>query len=271
MFVRACYDPRHVRYLEVSPSADLAQDIHCYWELDGSDDALDEPIFPDGRLEIVVHLGARPRVVGQVHTQPEQMVVGQMTTALRLQPTVGLHAIGIRFTPAGARNWLGAPVDEWTNRILAFDQINSRASAVIRDAVQRHGALQPALPALESGLRQLRQPRWAAPRAVEHAVRVALARRGRVRVETLAASAGLGVRQLERQFLEAVGLSPKRFLTTARFQHALQLLRDGQPKADVAEVCGFADQAHLAREFRSVAGAPAREISLADVPFLPGQ
>ena len=260
-----------MRYCEVSPSADLARDIHCYWELDGGDDVLDEPIFPDGRVEIVVHLGARPRGLGQVHTQPEVMVVGQMTTALRLQPTAGVHAVGIRFSPAGARKWLGVPVDECTNRIEGFDQIDSRASAAIRDAIHRQGTLKPSVPALESALRQSRQARWSAPRAVDHVVQVGLARRGRVRVETLAASAGLGVRQLERRFLEAVGLSPKRFLTTLRFQHALQLLRDGQPPADIADVCGFADQAHLAREFRSVAGAPAREISLADVPFLPGQ
>ena len=260
-----------MRYHEVSPSTDLARDIHCYWELDGGDDALDEPIFPDGRVEIVVHLGARPRLLGQVHAQPELVVVGQMTTALRLQPISGLHAIGIRFTPAGARTWLGAPVDECTNRIEGFDQINRHASAMIRDAVHRGGALQLTLPALESALRQSRQARWSASRAVDHAVQVGLACHGRVQVETLAASAGLGVRQLERQFLEAIGLSHKRVLTTARFQHALQVLRDGHPPAEVAEVCGFADQAHLAREFRTMAGAPARDISLPDVLFLPGR
>ena len=88
--------------------------------------------------------------------------------------------------------------------------------------------------------------------------------------DALAASAGLGVRQLERQFLDAVGLSPKRFAKTARFQRTLQLLRDGQSPADVASLCGFADQAHLAREFRSVAGTSAREVNLAGVAFLQG-
>jgi len=95
-----------------------------------------------------------------------------------------------------------------------------------------------------------------------------MAARGQVRVESLADSVGLGVRQLERQFLEAVGLSPKTFLKTARLQRALLRLRAGHTPADVASVCGFADQAHLAREFRHVAGAPAREIALDRVAFL---
>jgi len=100
------------------------------------------------------------------------------------------------------------------------------------------------------------------------AVRAAMASGGDMDVDALARLAGLGVRQLERQFLEDVGLSPKGFLRTARFQRALGLLRDGCPPADVAALCGFSDQPHLAREFRAFAGVPAREVSLADVPFL---
>ncbi len=98
--------------------------------------------------------------------------------------------------------------------------------------------------------------------------RLPLPRQGRVRVDTLAASAGIGVRQLERQFLDAVGLSPKGFIRTARLQHALRMLRDGEAPAGVAEACGFADQAHLSREFRGVAGVPAREVKLGSLAFL---
>jgi AraC-like DNA-binding protein len=260
-----------VQYVETRPSADLAADVHCFWELDGIDDAQAEPIFPDGRVEIVMHLGTRPWRVGATASQPDLMVVGQMTAAVRLQQTAGMHAIGIRFTPTGARKWLGAPLIECTDKIQGFDQVDVRVAAAIRDAVHDSGTLQPSLKALESALRQTRKPRWSAPAAVEHAVQVALDRKGRVRVETLASSARLGIRQLERQFLDTVGLSPKRFIKTARFQHALQLLREDIPPAEVAVACGFADQAHLAREFRSVAGAAARNVNLAGVAFLPGR
>lgn len=266
----ACYDLTRVRYVEVRPSADLANDIQCFWELEGASDGLAEPIFPDGRMEFVVHLGARPRAIGASSAQPEVMAVGQMTTALRLQPSAGLHAIGIRFTPTGARQWLGAPLVEFTDTIQGLDQLDTRTARSIRDAVHAGGALSPSLVGLEAALRNTRKTRWSAPQAIAHAVCVALARDGRVRVEALAASSGLGVRQLERQFLDAVGLSPKRFARTARFQRALQLLRDGQPPADVADRCGFADQAHLAREFRGVAGTAARDVNLAGVAFLHG-
>ena len=256
-----------MRYLEISPSADLAQDIQCYWELDG-DDVLSEPIFPDGRVEIVVHLGARPRVVGEVYPQPEVMVVGQMTRALRLHQTTGMHAVGIRFTPTGARKWLGAPLDECTDGIHDLDGIAGRTAAGLRAAVHRGGRLDLSVSALEAALRRSGTTRWSSSPAVEQAVKHALASHGQVRVEALARSVGVGVRQLERQFLETVGLSPKRFLKTARFQRALLLLRHGLAPAAVAGACGFSDQSHLAREFRRVAGATVREIELGRVAFL---
>ena len=84
------------------------------------------PSFPTDAIEIVVHLGARPRAVGETSRQPEVMVVGQMTCALRVHQTAGLHAVGVRFTPAGARHWLGAPLDECTDRIHDFEGIASR-------------------------------------------------------------------------------------------------------------------------------------------------
>ena len=257
-----------MRYLELRPSADLARDVHCFWELEGNAAPLSEPIFPDGRVELVVHLGARPQRLGDTNAQPELMVVGQMTAAIRLTPTPGMHAVGIRFTPTGARLWLGAPLLECTDRIVSADQIDGRVAGAIRDAVYRGGALRPSLAAIESALRRSRKARWAAPRSVERAVQVAMARGGRMRIDGLAASGGLSVRQLERQFLDAVGLTPKRFIRTVRFQRALQLLRDGMPPSGVAAACGFADQSHLAREFRDVAGAPARDVRLSDVAFL---
>lgn len=257
-----------MRYVEVPPSADLAREIQCFWELEVGGDGPTEPIFPDGRVEIVVHLGARPTALGASIRQPEVMVVGQTTTALRLQSAAGMRAMGIRFTPAGARPWLGAPLCQFTDNILDLDDVHGRLAALVGDAAHRGASFETKHEALERALRQTRTPRWAASLALEHAVGVALRRHGDVRVERLSEAAGLGVRQLERQFLDQVGLNPKGFARTARLQRALHLLRAGLPAVDVAASCGFSDQAHLAREFRRVAGAPSRDVNLDDVAFL---
>ena len=91
---------------------------------------------------------------------------------------------------------------------------------------------------------------------------------GRLKVEALARGAGCSRRQLERQFLDQVGLTPKAMLQTARLQRALAGLRTAAGAARVASACGFADQAHLPREIRRVAGVSPRDVEFTCVPFL---
>jgi AraC-like DNA-binding protein len=77
---------------------------------------------------------------------------------------------------------------------------------------------------------------------------------GTVTVDALARDIGLGSRQLERLFRDAVGLSPKTLARLVRFQAALRACEAGVPLASAGFAAGYADQAHFAREFRRVAG-----------------
>jgi AraC-like DNA-binding protein len=45
-----------------------------------------------------------------------------------------------------------------------------------------------------------------------------------------------------------------------RFQRALRLARAGGRLADVAAVVGYADQAHMARDTRRLAGVPLTDL-----------
>ena len=69
-----------------------------------------------------------------------------------------------------------------------------------------------------------------------HAAAFARERRGLVRVESLAEHVGVTGRQLQRLFLRDIGLSPKQFLRTIRFQEILRSLQGGGPPrwADLA-------------------------------------
>lgn len=65
---------------------------------------------------------------------------------------------------------------------------------------------------------------------------------------------GLTRWQLARQFRKAYGVSIYRFQLLRRLDLARELLRLGHPLADIAQSSGFADQAHLTRQFRSAFG-----------------
>lgn len=73
----------------------------------------------------------------------------------------------------------------------------------------------------------------------------------------LAARAGLSRYQLIRAFRADSGMTPHAWLLDARINRAKQLLRAGQPLAEVAHQLHFADQSHFQRVFKErVAATP---------------
>ncbi|MFD7653946.1 helix-turn-helix domain-containing protein, partial [Actinosynnema sp. NPDC059797] len=59
-----------------------------------------------------------------------------------------------------------------------------------------------------------------------------------------------------RRSLAAFGYGPKVLHRVLRFDRAVALARRGVPFADVAHRTGYADQSHLSREVRELAGVP---------------
>lgn len=79
-----------------------------------------------------------------------------------------------------------------------------------------------------------------------------------VRLEKLAQAAGLSKFHLCRQFSAKFGLSPSRYQRQLRLQQAKKLLSRGGDIAEIAIACGFADQSHLGRVFKSTYGVTPR-------------
>jgi AraC-like DNA-binding protein len=78
---------------------------------------------------------------------------------------------------------------------------------------------------------------------------------GAVRVADLAEDAGRSHRHLAAQFRDQVGPTPKTAARILRYERAARLLARGDmTPAQVAAVCGYADQPHLTREFARLAG-----------------
>jgi AraC-like DNA-binding protein len=78
------------------------------------------------------------------------------------------------------------------------------------------------------------------------------------RVDALAAGAGLSVRSLQRLFSEYVGVAPKWVIRRYRLHEITERLAAGGgiDWADLAADLGYADQAHLTRDFTKLVGEP---------------
>ena len=78
------------------------------------------------------------------------------------------------------------------------------------------------------------------------------------RVDALAAQAGLSVRRLQRLFGDYVGVPPKWVIRRYRLHEITERLRNGKAVewAGLAADLGYADQAHLTRDFTKLVGEP---------------
>jgi AraC-like DNA-binding protein len=89
---------------------------------------------------------------------------------------------------------------------------------------------------------------------VTHAFRRLLTTGGRLPVRDLAREVGWSPRHLTDRFRRETGLGLKEAARVVRFDRVRRRLTPDAPLASLAAAGGYYDQAHLAREFRALAG-----------------
>jgi len=245
-------------YEERQPSERLAAVVECVWRLQSDDRARQAPhrVLPDGCVELILQRGSR--VVEQrpdqaPRLQPRVHVTGQLDRYLLLAARGLIDTLGVRFRPGAARALLRVPDGELSGRTLGAGEILGDSGR--RELENAAGATEPLAAVLRVCEGQLDE-RLRPERRLRAAVDLVLATAGRLRVDRLADHLGLGPRTLERLFSRDIGLRPKQLSRIARLEAALLALSRNahHSLADLAYACGYSDQAHLSREFRTLTG-----------------
>jgi len=248
-------------YKELSPAPALRPYVRCYWTLsaDATGDASPQRVLPDGCVEIIINLGARftrHDEFGRTERQPLELVVGPTTRHMSIAPTGAIRLVGVRFAPGGAVPFLSVAPQEVRDAAPSLADVASPLAGAVAErlAAAPSGAVGTVLDAA-LGARLARARRLTDHRVLA-SVRAARAADRPLRVDALMSLTGLGARQLERAFRDHVGFGPKTLCRLVRFQ---RVVREIEPTmrpswARLAAQHGYADQSHLAREFREFAG-----------------
>ena len=165
----------------------------------------------------------------------------------------------VMLTPLGARRLLGFPLDEVGDRLIDPCDLFGAAARDMAGRLQETNSLAGRLLILEQEMTpRLALSRDGPPRDLIWALRRLTATFGRIGVDALAQELGCSRKHLAVRFRREFGMPPKLFARVARFDHAVQLLRRDRVEswAGLANECGYADQAHLTREFCEFAGSP---------------
>ena len=171
------------------------------------------------------------------------------------------RALGVRFRPGGFRPFCSEPILRMNDRVVPAAAIFGPAAEAAGKVVMADGADDDTMTAAAAGLLRGREP------AADPVVGQVAGLVGRIaadpglrRVAQLAEVSGLPERRLQRLFAEYVGVSPKWVMRRARLHEAaLRAEADGAAAVDwalLAADLGYADQAHLTRDFTATLGVP---------------
>jgi AraC-like DNA-binding protein len=227
-----------VDYQEIEPPAALRPLVKAGWSLSAGGEAsapVRHAATPDGCIEIIRRLRGRS---AWGRPQPESFVAGLVTAPAGLELSGDSHFVGLRLWPwawnALAR--IGSPglVDRWQDLGEAAPGFAMPATIEQAFAAMADVALDEPTEVLGQAILESRT------------------------VAALSAASGRPRRWLQRWFEREIGVPPRRYLRLLRFQDTLAgLQRSDETLALQAAEHGFADQAHMAREFRAIARAPA--------------
>jgi len=231
--------------IDFKPVSELGAFVECLWY--GKAAPALEPDFviePDGRVDAVLAYDG---------TNGEALAFGSTTVATRFSPKPGCDYLGIRLRPARSRVLVDERPTVLRNSRCRIEHVGGIDARMLLEcaAGARSGAkaLRAVAELLRPAVAGLDPRDTLASALVAHVER----RSGCVRVSDLAREAGMSERQLERLFVDAVGLPPKLFARIVRYQRVRAALTSGERSgADLALRFGYTDQSHLLRDLRAL-------------------
>ena len=198
----------------------------------------------DGAFEI--GMGRDPRGADRIAS----FMAGLSLTPARIASPEAVQVLQIDLTPLGAMRVLGHGLGAAAEGVHALPDYGDREIIELHARMGEVSKWDTRLALAEAFLAQrLATP---LPLALTRAWQLIEGTQGRAPIARIADHLGMTRRHLARQF-RPFGLSPKKAARVARFTAASA--RAGSASwAQIAADAGYADQAHLTREFRALSG-----------------
>jgi AraC-like DNA-binding protein len=255
------------KYQEFIPHPTLQDSVKRFWILEKeytAEDAIEE-VTPDACVELILNWGNSYSVIsGSAKRElPNVCLVGLLTKTLRLKAKGLVRIVAVRFFAWGALAFL-------KNAAGRTDVTQVDLDPTWQHVVQRTGVMvrgnnyQKAVEEIEDFLIGLRLNILFDPKQVRTAAKLLYDKRGQFRVSELADYCHLSMRQLQRQFDQTTGISPKALARAIRFESIRERLMF-DPNANLTDLAyefGYTDQAHFIKDFKALTDKTPGEFAL---------
>ena len=192
---------------------------------------------------------------GDFITRARSIIIGPQLTPVTLDLGQNHHAIIVSLKPCSMYRLLGIPLEEIVDcdfdaRLIIGPEIDEVLDWLreARSNQEKNIIIQQYM------LHKLQQLKPALP--FDLAMQQLVGASGNLSIDYVASQSCLSVRQFERKSLERIGLPPKFYARMIRFSHAYKYKETypGMSWIAIAHQCGYFDQMHFIRDFKTFAG-----------------
>lgn len=255
-------------YQTFQPHPDLQSLVNLYWTLEvpAADDPQRQRIVPDGCIEMAFILGddiKRYTSEDEFILQPRAMVLGQALKPFYIEPTGYVDTFAVSFYPYGFANFISEPIKNLVNKETPIDLLfEENAAKELQRRVISAANTEGRISIIEEFLFDTLNDKATIDSIVKNTVDTLVSTKGSKTIKAILEEDLSKRRQLERKFLEQIGISPKQLGRVIRLQSALKLmLNEGADNlTNIAYKSEYYDQAHFIKDFKEFTGITPSEL-----------
>lgn len=243
----------------VIPCAPLQPYVDRLWGWE-SDDLLQLPaMLPGTGAELLFHYG-QPFAIQSQQQQAAPPGLAQLLCARRRPyqplPQSALGFIAVRFRSGALRHFCPLLLGDLRDDVVPVGEVWGQDGLDVADRVAQAGTRDQRVSLLEGWLLRCLYRHHQTQPAIEAALRQLYYGHREVKIDQLADQLGMSRRHFERVFRGEIGVTPKLFQRTARFNLTIRelLLSASSDTLAVALDHGYYDQAHFIHDFQTFVG-----------------
>jgi len=189
--------------------------------------------------------------------RPPEFVNGVLDAHSAVEGGCAPQYLQIVLSPLGAYRIFGVPLEQLTGRLIDLHDVFGADARRLGEEVREQPTWTQRFDLLDRFLMSRLESAPVVSREVRYAWQRLTDTAGTVRIATICREIGWSHKHLITRFRQQVGVTPKRAARLSRFEHLLRRLARERPRPDwdrLAAVAGYADQAHMIRDFGQFLG-----------------
>jgi len=216
--------------------------------------------YPSGYVDFAVNISNGTAITiinGRPIYMPKVEILGQLTVPTRLTVSKGMSVLIARIYPYANSLFFPNPISSFTNDSIDLQGILSHEADEFFDQLIHTNSIEQKvlvfdlflIRQLKKNERMLKKSNFIAQLCHD------ITTENNFDIQRLASSYGLSERYIQKLFENVVGIAPRTFFNTQRFNRSLELIRSSDLHlTSIAYDCGYYDQAHFIKEFKKFTG-----------------